>query len=91
MSIPAFATVSATASVVPVAKFRDAVEHVERLLTVDRHACVTAGEVAQWRDRLRAAGADLIATTCKRALMSDWERRERAIDRSASVLAAVAS
>jgi nanoRNase/pAp phosphatase (c-di-AMP/oligoRNAs hydrolase) len=75
-------TISADAQTVKVADFRNAIERLERIVRVDFHACVDADERAQWVERAKRAGRELIATTCKRANHNDWMRRERAIDAS---------
>lgn len=73
---------------VPVREFRARISHLERLVNVDRHACRGAVELARWRRAAQRIGSELIATTCARATREDWERRERAIERSASLLTA---
>ena len=72
--------------VVPVAEFRQAIEHLERKVRCDYGACVNNDERARWAVCTRIVGAELIGMTCKRATQEDWDRRERAIDRSADLL-----
>ncbi len=76
---------------VAVADFRNRIEHLERLVAVDYHACVGTTERNDWAHRARRVGSTLIHTTCKRATADDWMRRERAIDRSTSLLGKVQS
>lgn len=80
-------TISETASPVTVAAFRDAIEHLERIVHVERHACVGADEKANWAKIARRIGSELINTTCKRATAADWTRREQAIDASTNQVA----
>lgn len=67
---------------VPVREFRARISHLERLVAVDRSACKGADELARWRRTAQRIGSELIATTCALATREDWERRERAIERS---------
>ncbi len=79
-------TVANDAVVVKVADFRNAIERLERIVRVDRHACVGTKERARWFEIACRAGRDLIQTTCKRANRGDWDRRERAIDASTDAI-----
>jgi hypothetical protein len=72
--------------VVPVAEFRNAIEHLERKVNVDYHACQGKAELESWVWEARRAGSRLIGMTCKRASKDDWMRRERIIDKSAHLL-----
>lgn len=71
---------------VPVAEFRQVIEHLERLISCDYHSARGEQELLRWKDRARNVGAELIGLTCKRATLEDWQRRERAIDRSAALI-----
>lgn len=71
---------------VKVAEFRGAIEHLERLVRSDWHACVNADERARCIASMKRVGAELICMVCKRATVEDMNRRERAIDRSASLV-----
>jgi hypothetical protein len=79
-------TIADQAETVPVAEFRNRIEHLHALVSCDYHSAVGENERARWCDSARLIGAELIATTCKRATLRDWEARERAIDRSAVML-----
>lgn len=79
-------TIADNARAVRVAEFRNAIEHVERLVHCDRHSCVSDAEKARWIEAARRIGRELIATTCKRARREDWDRRERAIDASTDAI-----
>ena len=82
-------TIADDAVAVPVAAFRDEIERLERHVHVHYSACVTDAERARWVELARAAGRDLIRTTCKRAKRADWLRRERALDASTDKIGAV--
>ena len=71
---------------VNVAEFRNRIQHLERTIHIDRHACVGSDEKALNVDNARRVGVLLIATTCKRATHDDWERRERIIDLSTAYI-----
>lgn len=73
---------------VKVAEFRRAIEHLERLVRCDWHACVGADERERCIATMKRVGAELILMVCKRATVDDMNRRERAIDRSASIITA---
>jgi hypothetical protein len=75
---------------VTVAEFRNAIEHLERKINVDYHACQGKAEQADWAWSTRRVGATLIGMTCKRATKDDWMRRERIIDKSAHLLSSQA-
>jgi GTP cyclohydrolase III len=74
---------------VKIADFRRAIEHLERKLHVDYHACVGAAERAAWAAQARRVGSELIRLVCKRATADDMDRRERALDRSTALIAKV--
>jgi len=79
-------TTATPVAAVPVAEFRNRIQHLERLVHADYGACVNAAERANWAASARRIGSELIHTTCRRATVEDWNRRERAIDRSTSLL-----
>lgn len=79
-------TLSSNPEIVAVRKFRNRIARLERKLNVDRHSCVTATERQVWVEEARAAGRALIGTSCKRAIKADWDRRERAIDMSTTLI-----
>lgn len=81
-------TIADNAETVSVSEFRFAIFCVENKIH-DLSACVGKRERSRWLSEARATGARLIATTCKRAKREDWERRERAIDRSAALICRV--
>jgi hypothetical protein len=72
---------------VNVSDFRRAIEHIERIVSVDYHSAHPGAELLAWVERAKQLGSELIGLTCKRATAEDWLRRERAIDRSASLIA----
>lgn len=74
---------------VKVAEFRGAIEHLERLVRCDWHACVNNAERARCIDSMKRVGAELICMVCKRATVDDMNRRERVIDRSAAIIVGV--
>lgn len=82
-------TIASDAQAVKVADFRNAIERLERIVRVDYHSAVGADERAQWVERARRAGRDLMRTVCKRAKRGDWDRRERALDASTDRIMAV--
>lgn len=79
-------TLDSDAAVVTVATFRNQIEHLERKVRSDYGACVSDHERARWVIEAQIVGADLIAMTCSRATVADWERRERAIERSTKLV-----
>ena len=79
-------TIAPSPSFVSVREFRQAIEHLERKIRVDRHSAVGVAEKSRWAEETRRVASSLIATSCKRAKSDDWIRRERAIDRSASLV-----
>ena len=83
-----YTTIAPTAAVVPVREFRQLIAHLERLISVDRSACVDSTEIGRWAELARRVTSRLIATDCKRATADDWKRRERAIDRSTRLVLA---
>lgn len=84
--IPDYATVSEQPVIVPVAVLRARTEHLERLVHADRHSCVTPEEVARWVVRARGVAAELQGNVSRRATAADWQRRESALDASASAI-----
>lgn len=79
-------TISETAEVVNVAEFRNRIEYLERLMSVDYHACADQVERTRWVRSAQRFARELTETTCKRATDADWRRRERALDRSATMI-----
>lgn len=79
-------TTATPVETVNVAEFRNRIEHLERLVNADFGACVNAAERANWAASARRIGSELIHTTCIRATVADWNRRERIIDRSTTLL-----
>jgi hypothetical protein len=77
------------AEIVKIAEFRGRIEHLERKIGNDYHSCVNDAERARWAETTRTLGAELVNTVCKRATDEDMDRRERAIDRSTSLIAKV--
>jgi hypothetical protein len=60
--------------VVPVSEYRGAVEHLERIFNVDRHACVGKNERDNWADVARRMLTMYEGLECKRAKPDDVER-----------------
>lgn len=79
-------TTGESATTVSVGDFRKAIEHLERVCNVDYHSARQGAERAQWREIARRVGVELIGLTCKRATVADWDRRERALERSTKLL-----
>ena len=86
MPIPSDITMSPNAQSVSVGDFRDLISNLERLINCDYHSCVDHNERARWVRRARSVGSELIGTSCPRATTTDWIRREKAIERSASLI-----
>jgi len=76
-------------NVVKIADFRDEIDHLFRVCNVDFHACVGVEEKARWVEIARKVAINLSGMTCKRATVQDWDRREAALDRSASLIISV--
>lgn len=83
-SIPAYGT----GKVVTVSEFRDAIDHVFKICT-DFSSCIGDKEKAHWVEIACRFGSELKQTICNRATERDWDRRERALDRSAGLIAKV--
>lgn len=75
-----------SATDVSVATFRNQVEHLEQVVNCDWHSCVGPSEKARCVDIAKRVGAELVGMTCKRATIADWDRRERAIERSCKLI-----
>lgn len=73
---------------VAVSEFRNRIEHLERKVNCDRHACKGPQEIERWIREAQRVGSELSRTTCKRAKAEDWTRREKAIQRSADAILA---
>ena len=71
---------------VPVADFRDAIEHLERIYNNDRHSCVGVNEREFWKGRAVRAMDKLKGLTCKRAKPKDFEKKESIILRVTAYL-----
>jgi len=67
-----------------VSEFRAMTEHLERVVNVDRHACVGPAEKAKWVDVARRIGDELVKAHCARATAvaanlgwaPDWHRAQ---------------
>jgi hypothetical protein len=79
-------TISHNAQAVTVSEFRDRIQHLEQVINVDLHACVDDKEKAICADIAKRVGHKLINTTCTRAKLDDWLRRERIIDSSSAFI-----
>ena len=78
-------TVESATTFVRVAEFRLAIEALEYWIN-ERHSVCGAGERARWIEETRSLANKLAKLNCKRARKADWDRREIALDRSASVI-----
>lgn len=74
------------ANVVKVADFRDATDHLFRICNVDYSAARPGSERTRWVEIARRVARELASMDCKRATKRDWDRRERALDQSASLI-----
>lgn len=74
------------ALIVNVAAFRQQIQSVEESCQRDYHACANATERASWAASTGRAAAELTRMTCKRATTQDMDRRERALDKSATLI-----
>ena len=71
-----------------VSEFRAMTEHLERVVNVDRHACVGPAEKAKWVDVARRIGDELVKAHCARATASDLSARKAAVEACADAVAA---
>lgn len=71
---------------VPVRELRNRTDALVRMVRVDLQACVNHTELMRWAEQCRRMGRELTATGSARAKLEDWDRRERALDHSASTL-----
>ncbi|MBU1014787.1 MAG: hypothetical protein KKG99_17470 [Bacteroidetes bacterium] len=81
-----YVTMGDNPETVNVEEFRRRICHLERIIHVDRHACVGPEEKEGNLNIMKRVGSELINTTCKRATEDDWTRRESIIDRSTTFL-----
>ena len=77
---------SSDVKTVKVAEFRQRIESVEQYCHCDYHACVTDAERLRWADMTARAAAELSGMACARATKQDMDRRERALDKSATLI-----
>ncbi len=82
-------TISSDATPVPVADFRRLTDRLFQIVA-DASWCRSQADFDRLAMSVRAIGSRLIHSTCKRATAEDWLGRERAIDRSADLLATIA-
>lgn len=75
---------------VKVAKFRDAIDHLEQKI-VDYHSCVKDTERKRCALETDFVALDLFPMVCRRASIEDMLRRERALERAAKLIAEFAS
>ena len=66
--------------IVKVATFRDSIDHLFRVVNVDYHACVGAGELRNWQGTARRVLAEVEGLECKRANPGDREQQRRSIE-----------
>ena len=78
-------TVRMSGDAVSVAEFRDQTDHLFHKVNVDRCACRGA-ELARWVAETRKVASELSKIVCRTATRADWERRERALDASATAI-----
>ena len=66
--------------IVKVATFRNAVDHLFRVVNVDYHACVGAAELRNWQGIAGRVLAEVDTLECKRANQDDREQQRRSIE-----------
>lgn len=66
--------------IVKVAAFRNAVDHLFRVVNVDYHACVRADELRNWQSIASRVLAEVDALECKRARQDDLDEQRRSIE-----------
>jgi hypothetical protein len=71
---------------VKVAELRNQIDHLNRIVNVDFHACVGDAEKKRCLRMVQKVGGELIDMTCKRAKQDDIANKERAVDRSTDLL-----
>lgn len=64
---------------VKVAEFRNAVDHLFRVVNQDYHACVGAGEVKNWVRIAQRVREEVQNIECKRASDYDKEQHQKAL------------
>lgn len=74
---------------VPVAEFRNQVGMLEDQVNLHYHSCVGASERAHWAEMTQRVGRKLLNLHSKRATKQDWDRREKALERSTVLIAKV--
>lgn len=79
-------SISENAEVVNVAEFRDRISHLEHSIRCDKQSCVGEKEKTHWLHIMKGISSELFNTTCKRAKVQDWDRRERIIDEATMII-----
>ena len=64
---------------VKVADFRNAVDHLFRVVNVDYHACVGAAELRTWQGIAGRVLAEVEALECQRATAEDRDQQRRSV------------
>lgn len=64
---------------VNVASFRNSVSHLFRVVNVDYHACVNAGELRNWQNIAERVQAEVEGLECKRANPDDREQQRNSL------------
>lgn len=75
-----------TTTTVKLADFRDLIQHVERIVNVDWHACVGDKEKSYCKDIIARFGTELLNTNSKRATVEDEDRKAAVLDRAALII-----
>lgn len=83
---PAIHTVESITSTVSVAEFRNLTDHLFRVCRVDFNACKGESERAKWVEQCRKVAGWVREAGCKRAKREDWDRRESALELSATLI-----
>lgn len=64
---------------VNVASFRNSVSHLFRVINVDYHACVNAGELRNWQNIAGCVLAEVEGLECKRATQDDRDQQRSSL------------
>ncbi len=68
--------------VVPVAVYRDSVDHLFRIINTDYHACCSNQERKVWLERAKCSLSKVKSLHCKRAKERDHSQRSLSIEQA---------
>ena len=73
--------------IVKVSSYRDSIDHLFRVVNVDYHACVNAGELRNWVSIAERLLAEVSGLECKRANEYDRDQHRQSLEAASARLA----